>query len=457
MKKNVKLIGRTFILLIAMSACEPDNPEEPINVPDLKSSYDQMIKSYDNEMVIRWDNAISSAIDNLSPTAAESRAYAMVTLAMHDALNNVVPKFETYALDNQAVSAEGFFNNQVKLMADVAVAQAAHDVLVIVAPDWKSNADDLLDESLSTIEESKFKDKGLEIGKEAASAILVKRQNDITPKFVTYPQGTLPGEYRSYMPFSLANPPAWPENAVYAPDWGNLAPFGMTSGKQFRPAPPYPINTQEYTADYEEVKKLGCNDCPDRTQDQSDIGAFFIENSPSAMNRLARTFAEDGEFNGWDTARLLALTEMIEADTHISFFEAKYFYNTWRPLTAIREGDNDGNDSTKGDPNWTIIQRPGVRPTPPVPTYPSSKATSGGAVAELFKLYFGTDKKSFTVESISLPDTKRSYESFSQFADEISLSRIYVGYNFRQGVEEGEKMGRQLAEFVYKNNLRELY
>ena len=115
----------------------------------------------------------------------------------------------------------------------------------------------------------------------------------------------------------------------------------------------------------------------------------------------------------------------------------------------------DGNDDTSGHPDWIIPQRPEVRPTPPVPSYPSSHAANGAAAAELFKLYFGTDKKSFASESISMPGVTRNYESFSQLADEISASRIYVGYNFGQSVLEGEKMGRQLAKFVFENNLRE--
>ena len=115
----------------------------------------------------------------------------------------------------------------------------------------------------------------------------------------------------------------------------------------------------------------------------------------------------------------------------------------------------DGNEDTVGDPNWAIPQSPGVRPTPPVPSYPSSHAANGGAGAELYKLYFENDNKTFFSESLSLPNVTRNYTSFSQLADENSLSRIYVGYHFRQDVIEGEKMGRQLAEFVFKNNLRE--
>lgn len=457
MKRNVKLFGRTVIMLLAISACETDNlDEDPIPVPDTKLLYNEMIKSYNNEMVLKWDNVISLAIDNLVPTPPESRAYAIVTLAMHDALNNVIPKYETYALDNSGIDLEGVSKEVVSQIANAAVSQAAHDVLVIVAPDKQTDADDLLVECLSKIEDSSFKEEGIRIGIEAAAAILEKRLIDLKPKFSTSDQGTLPGEYRSYMPWTIANFPIWPANAVYAPDWGNVEPFGITSGKQFRPGPPYPINSPEYASDYEEVKLLGCNDCPDRTQEQLDLGAFFIENSPSAMNRLARLLAVGDKLNGFETARLLALTHMVQADAHISLFEAKYYYNSWRPITAIREGENDGNNNTAGDSNWNIPQRPEVRATPPTPSYPSSHAANGGAAAELFKLFFGKDKKSFTIESISLPGTKRSYKSFSQLADEISLSRIYIGYHFRQDIIEGKKMGRQLAEFVYHNNLREL-
>ena len=457
MKKNVKLFGRNVMLLVAIVACETNNFEDdPILVSDRKLMYNGMIKLYNNEMVLKWDNAIGLAIDNLSPPPPESRAYAMVTLAIHDALNNIVPKYEPYALDNSLVNPKDIPKKKIVQIADAAVAQAAHDVLVIVAPGWKLNADDLLVECLSKIEDSEFKEKGIKIGEEAAAAILEKRQKDLRPMFTSSTQGTLPGEYRSYMPWTIANLPIWPENAVYAPDWGNVEPFGITSGKQFRPGPPYPIYSPEYASDYEEVKLLGCNDCPDRTQEQLDLGAFFIENSPSAMNRLARLLAVGDKLNGFETARLLALTHMVQADAHISLFEAKYYYNSWRPITAIREGENDGNNNTAGDTNWNIPQRPEVRVTPPTPSYPSSHAANGGAAAELFKLFFGKDKKSFTIESISLPGTKRSYKSFSQLADEISLSRIYIGYHFRQDIIEGKKMGRQLSKFVFENNLREL-
>src|SRR5690606_5134318 len=286
MKENVKFFGRTLILLLAMSACEWDDFfDDGTSDSNSKSVYDKLIGSYNNEMVLKWNNGFGSAIDNLTPTAAESRSYAMVSLVMHDALNNIVPKYETYALDNGIDLSEDITKNNIAQIADAAVAQAAHDVSIIVAPNWKDGADGLLVESLSKIEESTLKSMGTDIGKQAALAILEKRQKDSKPMFVSYGQGTLPGEYKSYLPFSMANPSASPEDGVYASDCGILVPFGITSGVQFRPGPPYQIYSPEYTTDYNEVKRLGCNDCPDRTQDQLEIGIFFIENSPCAIIR----------------------------------------------------------------------------------------------------------------------------------------------------------------------------
>lgn len=461
MKKNLKLFTGILFVLISFNACNTEEQvqEESSDYIYSKSFNNGMLKSYNNNMILKWDEAISLAIDNKFPPPPESRTYAMVSLAIHDALNNIVPKYETYALDNTQVNSHEVSKKNIYQLADAAVAQAAHDVLVVLAPFWKINADNLLGENLSAIAESEFKTKGIQIGQDAASAILNKRQYDLTPLFVGYTGGTNPGEYRAdYLPWALANPnpPFWPANAIYAPDWGQLMPFGIESGDQFRPMPPYAVNSPEYTLDYNEVKRLGCNECPDRTQEQSDMGTFFIENTPSSMNRIFRVLAIQENLNGWETARLLALTHMTQADAHISVFEAKYFYNTWRPITAIRQGDNDGNDDTVGDLNWTILQRPGMKPTPPIPTYPSTHAETGSAGAEIFKLYFGMDYKSFTIGSYNLPNVERSYTSFSQLADEISLSRIYIGYHFRNDVVEGEKMGKALAKYIYSNNLREI-
>lgn len=456
MKKQLKLFGSILTLCIAVIACEKNEIEPIPELIELKKANNGMIKSYDNSMILKWNEALSMAIDAKLPAPVESRIYAMVTLAMHDALNNVVPKYETYALDNSWNDGKEVSKKTIYQAADAAVAQAAHDVLIALYPTWKANADELLVTSLSGIMESAEKSLGIQVGKDAALAILMKRANDASPGFVSYPQGTEPGEYKSTLPYknAIPNPPFWPANSVYAPNWGETEPFGLLSGDQFRPEPPYEINSPEYTADYNEVKSVGSNTSSVRTQDQTSMSMFFTDNIPSMLNRVARAMAVQENLNGWETARLFAFIQMAAADVLISTFDGAFYYNFWRPVTAIQEGDSDGNDDTEGDAVWAPLAS--ARPTPPLPSYPSAYAAGGSAGAEIFKMYFKTDNKSFTIGSYSLPGTERSYTSFSQFATEMIVSRIYAGHNFRNDEIAGEVMGKKVANFVYNNNLKPL-
>ncbi|HET6557515.1 MAG TPA: vanadium-dependent haloperoxidase [Prolixibacteraceae bacterium] len=454
MKKQLKLFGYTLGVCLAMIACEIKDMEHVSEIDAEKFINNGIIKSYNNAMVLTWNEALSVAVDNQMPPAVEARTYAMVTLAVHDALNNVIPKYETYALDNSGVNAKEVSRKNIYSIANAAVAQAAHDALVALVPASAADAGTLLTSSLVEIEESEFKALGIKIGKEAALSVLDVRKNDPTLRFHEYPQGTEPGQFQSPMPYAVANPPVWPANSAYAPDLGSFRPFGIESSSQFRVKPPYLLDSPKYTADYNEVKILGSNTSTERTAEQADMGMFFLDNVSNLTNRIARIMAVQEKLDGWETARLMAVTQMTQFDALLSSFEAMYHYNRWRPVTAIKYGDTDGNDDTTGDPTWSILQT--GRPTPPTPTYPSTHAEMGSAGAEIFKLFFKKDNKPFTIGSYSLPAKERSFSSFSQFATECSLSRIYVGYQFRNDLVEGEKMGRVLAEFVYTNNLREL-
>ena len=453
MKKNFKILGSTLVVLFAMISCEYYEMDSISGSVELKRANNGMIKSYDNTMVLKWNEALSTAIDAKMPPPAESRIYAMVTLAMHDALNNVVPKYETYAMDNSWNDGKEVSKKTIYTVADAAVAQAAHDVLVTLYPLSQQNADDLLSTCLAEIEDSELKSEGIQIGADAAAAMLAKRQGDVLPQFLVYPQGTEPGEYRSYAPWSFPGP-AWQPNSVYAPNWGETQPFGVLSGDQFRAAPPYALNSPEYAADYNEVKIIGSNTSSVRTPEQTAMGIFLTDNMPSMINRMAKYVAVSEELNGWETARLFALTQMAEADALICTFDAGFYYNFWRPITAIREGDNDGNSDTEGDISWNAVTA--GRAIPPLPSYPSGYAAAGRAGAEICKMFFGTDEKSFTVGSYTSPGAERSYTTFSQLATDMELSRIYVGHNFPNDNTAGDKMGREVANYVFKNNLREL-
>jgi hypothetical protein len=419
------------------------------------------------EMVLRWNNA---AIDVVRKTQQaipdapilpfiESRFYAMVNIAMHDALNNIVPKYNTYALLNSRdKNADG----------DAAVAQAAHDVIVAfydglnapasVPQAVRNDVSALLQQSLKEVDDASSKAKGISLGHLAANAVLSKRANDGNASAM-YPiaEGTLPGQYRFTSPFD--GPPF---NGLYLyPGWGNVVPFGMTKGSQFRPGAPYAITSAEYAADFNEIKSLGRYNSTTRTPEQTEIAKYWVESSPQMWNTIATKIVAQKNMGAWQVARLLALLQMSEADAYIGSFDAKLYYFTWRPVTAIHLADDDGNPNTTADPGWEVVGynpggSPDLRywPTPPIPDYTSAHAVAGGAGAELIKNFFGSDNVRFSVESTSYPAT-RSFTSLSQAARENSLSRIYIGYHFRQACIVGEQQGKNIGKWIFEHCLRE--
>ncbi|MEO6549931.1 MAG: phosphatase PAP2 family protein [Ferruginibacter sp.] len=419
----------SFLLLISMifymSACKKNDGNTP-GIAD----------AYNNTMVLKWNDAAAIAVSHMAgiPPMTESRVYAMVNVAMHDALNNIAKKYHTYALTGATVQDAS---------PDAAVAQAAHDVLVNLAPAQQAFADSILNISLGPIATGSLKDKGIELGKAAAAAMIAKRITDgaSTAQYAIV-QGTMPGQYQSTPPFAATGFASFP-------GWGKVVPFSLSTPSQFRPAAPYAINSPQYAKDLNEIKTMGVATGSTRTQDQTQLGVFWLENIPSSWSRIARILIDQKNLNGWNTARLLAILNMAEADANIAAFDGKYFYNFWRPITAVRLADQDGNDQTTGDGGWNLLGNV----TPPVPDYPSNHAADGGAAAELLKLYFGTDNFSFALHSNTMPGTTRNFTSLSQAATEVSLSRIYVGYHFRNAVVAGEDLGRKIGRWVLENSL----
>lgn len=442
-------------------SCSKD--ELPGNVTDessmiqdfsLRSYNNGMIKSYSSETVLKWNELIGSLIDEKMPPPNEVKIYAMVTIAMHDALNNVVPVYETYGLDNTSVDASDVSKKNIKAIADAAVSKAARDVMVVIFPNSLTAADELLNTTLSAIDDEASKTKGLEIGKNSAEALLQKRSSDFPFLFTAYTASSdEPGVYQAnFPPYSFPNPPIWSAHSVYAPNLGDLPPYGIASSDQFLDEAPYSVTSQEYANDYNEVKILGCVNCPDRTAEQTEIGSFWTEHTASTSNRIARTLILKYELNGWEAARLIALVEMSQIDSFIASFEEKDLYKFWAPLTAIWAGDYDGNPETNGDLTWT----PRLL-TPPVFEFSSTPAYGSGAASEIFGLFFKTDDISFEVTSpYYLPGVVRSFSSFSDYSSESSEARILLGHHFRHSVVVGERHGIELGRYVFENNLREL-
>jgi PAP2 superfamily len=413
----------------------------------------------DEDAVTAWNaNAGEAAIAaGLAPDGNplyESRLYAVMHLAIHDALNAIDRRSRPYAVDlpaNPGASPEA------------TVAAAARDVLVPLLtqlpPDFAGAAGVMSVEAdykdaLAAIPDGPAKTQGVELGQAAAGALLALRAADgsDTPLLdFAYPQGTDPGEYRFTPGFPFA----------FAPGWADVTPFVLKDSSQFRPGPPYAVSSKKYTADFNEVKALGGDDVTTpsaRTPEQTEIALFWVESSPLQWNRIARTVSHAEGLDMWENARLFGLLNMALADGYIGSFETKYHYNYWRPVTAIQTAETDGNPNTSADPTWTPLV-----PTPPVPDYDSAHSVEGGAAAGVLKRFFGTDDISFTTCSLTLPagstctdpsPVLRSYTSFSQAEEENGLSRILVGFHFRDAVETGIKHGEKIGKRAVNLYLR---
>ena len=398
----------------------------------------------------------------LAPTSNplhESRLYAAMHVAIHDALNAIDRRSRPYAFSPRPRPGAS---------PDAAVAAAARDVLVPLLQQLPAPFSDCVSANaavagveaayaaaLGAIPDGRAKTQGIALGQAAAAAILGRRAADGsgTPLFdTTYPQGTRPGEYRFTPGFDFA----------LAPGWADVTPFVLRDSAQFRPGPPYAVTGSRYAADLAEVKRLGGDGTTTpsaRTAEQTEIARFWVESSPLQWNRIARTVAAARGLDLWNSARLFGLLNMALADGYVGSFDTKYHgYNYWRPVTAIRTADSDGNPNTSADPTWTPLV-----PTPPIPDYDSAHSVEGGAAAQVLKRFFGTDRVGFTTCSLTLPagstcddpaPVVRSYSSFSEAQDENGLSRILVGFHFRKAVEEGVEHGRQIGNRAVERALQ---
>lgn len=387
----------------------------------------------------------------------ESRMYAMTHVAIHDALNAIERRSRPYAF---RAAAEPW------LSADAAVAAAARDVLVAVIGQIPApfppaclqagiaSVEADYGAALAAIPDGAAKAAGVLLGQASAATILAVRAADGSDAPLldfAFPQGTEPGEWRfnPILPFA------------FAPGWGDVTPFVLRHASQFRPSPPYKVGSHKYTADFNEVKAVGGDGVTTpstRTAEQTEIGRFWLESSPLAWNRLARGVAESQGLALWESARLFGLLNLALADGYIASWRAKYEHLFWRPETAIRTADTDGNPDTEADLTWTPLQT-----TYPMPDHDSAHSVQGGAAAEVLKQFFGRDDIAFSACSLTLPagsrctdlvPVVRSFSSFSDAAVENGESRILVGIHFRRAVEEGIQHGRKIGKRAVRLFLR---
>jgi len=421
-----KILFSAFIVFISvLAACSKSSNAAPGPVSRQSA-----------QTVLYWNEIAYEAFGGKSyqHSLMASRINAMVQLAIHDALNGIVEKYSRYA-----------FNGKDKDADPVAAAgSAAYTVLVNEIPDRKSFLDSALANTLKNVKEGEAKTKGIALGKEAAQAVLAKRANDgatANPVIAVDPSD-VPGVYQPVPPF----------NFQFAPFWQDLKLFSLEKKDQFRCAPQPALNSAEYTAAFNEVKELGKLNSTVRTPDQTSFAKFWYEFSEAGWNRVARVAITDKKLNMLDAARLLALVDMAIADAYIAGWDSKIHYNFWRPYTAIRKADIDGNNNTTIGANWEPAE-----PTPPIHDYPSTHSALGNAAATVLAKLFG-DNTPFTMTSptASPAGSSRSFNSFSQAAKENAESRVMSGIHFRFSCDAGLKLGADIGKWTVENHLKPL-
>lgn len=387
-----------------------------------------VVEKLPNTVVLQWNEIAFKAFDGpvYQHSLMASRINAMMHLAMHDAINAVYPVYQTYAFTG------------IDKKADViaAAVSAAHAVLVHEIPAKKNFLDSALNVNLEAIKNPEAKEKGIALGKLAAQAILALRATDgagADPVGLIQPS-EVPGVYNVVPPF----------NFIFAPFWENVKPFGLQTKNQFRSVAPPALNSQAYTAGFLEVKERGKLNSTTRTADESAYSKFWYEFSEAGWNRVARVAATSKKLNLFEAARLFALVDMALADAYIAGWDAKLYYNFWRPYTAIRAAANDGNDATPADLTWEPLEV-----TPPIQDYPSTHSALGNAGAAVLAKLLG-DNSPFSMTSFTaVPQgSTRSFTSFSQAANENASSRVMAGIHFRFSCVAGQEMGTKIGNWL---------
>ena len=407
--------------------------------------------------VLAWNvTALEAAGAGGQNNVVITRTLAMVHLAVHDALNSISRRYEPYAREGRAEPGAD---------PSAAIAAAARDVLVDLIPRYGSAAQqtkaaDLVDrahrEALARLPDGLAKNHGVATGQAAAAAILALRRWDGAFAPGQYTPGAAPGQWRPHPNPVPANPPV-ADPAVAAgnqpamqPQWGQVMPFTMLAPGQFRLPPPPALASEAYARDYIEVKRVGGKDSAARTLQQAEIVRYWYEGSPQGWNRIARVVAGQRRLDAWEHARLLALLNAAMADGFIAAAETRYHYNLWRPVTAIRAGETDGNDLTEPDRAWETYVN-----TPPMPDYPSTHSVLGAAAAVVMARFFGTDQIAFTMTSgAPFAGITRSFTSLSQAARENADSRVLGGVHFRSACEAGLALGERIGRLSIAQHLQ---
>ena len=380
------------------------------------------------DVIMDWNaKADAIAAEKQILPAPHSRALAMLHIAMFEAVNAVEHRYAPYKL---TLSADRSTSKEA------AAAAAAYDVLLAIYPDQKTRLDEALTASLSGIADPESRSKGIELGKQAAAGVLALRANDGSVAQENYRPSAKPGAYVPTIVPSFSTV-------------GATTPWVMTSGSQFRPEPPPALDSQTWTRDLNEIREIGARNSTTRTAEQTTIGRFWFLVGARTYNPIVRQAALAKNMDVVDCARLFALASIAGNDALVAVFDAKYHYNLWRPITAIRNADITLNTATPREESWLPLGD-----TPMHPEYPCAHCITSATISTVLRDIVGDDFGEFSLTSSTAPGVTRKWTRLQDYSDEVSNARIYAGFHYRFSTEVGKEMGKKIGALTVATQLR---
>jgi PAP2 superfamily protein len=380
------------------------------------------------DVISDWnENAVAFVTPRMVPAAGQ-RVVAIVQVAMFDAVNSIERRYQPYLAQLPAAPTTS---------KEAAATAAAGTVLASLVPQVQEQVRGMTTSYLASIPNGDAKAEGIKLGEAVAARILEARAKDGADAPDSYRYRTKPGVYV-------------PTPILVSSTWPNLKPFALTSASQFRPQPPVALNSEQWTADYNEIKDLGSKTSTKRSARQTEDARFWLITGPQSTEPVVRQVVAGRKLSLIDGARLMALTSVAAADAAIAVFDAKYHYEFWRPITAIRNGDQYDNPATEPDATWQPIDI-----TPMHPEYPCAHCIISNAVATALEMALGTaDVPEIVMTSPTAPGVTHRWTSVRAYADEVAHARIWAGFHYRFSVRVGQDMGRKIGEYVVKTVMR---
>jgi PAP2 superfamily len=380
------------------------------------------------DVITDWnENAVTFVTPRMVPPAAQ-RAVAMVQVAMFDAVNSIERRYRPYLVQLPAPPTAS---------KEAAAAAAAGVVLASLLPQTDGQVKGAMASYLAAIPNGAAKSEGIKLGEAVAARLLEVRARDGSDAPDAYRPKTTPGVY---IPTPITVGSTWP----------NVTPFALTSPSQFRPEPPIALTSERWAADYNEIKDLGAKNSTKRSARQTEDARFWLITGPQSTDPIVRQLVAAKKMSLIDSARFMALASVALADAYIAVMDAKYRYEFWRPITAIRNGGTDDSPATERDPTWQPIDN-----TPMHPEYPCAHCIGSAALAAVVETLLGTaDVPEIVMTSSTAPGVTHRWTNLRAYTEEVSQARISAGFHYRFSTQVGQDMGRKIGQYVVQNAMQ---